>query len=235
MDAYWHLVFIFLADFLWRQLVSAAGGLSEKPESILFTQGQQNKERKRSMIDLSEEFVHEQIEYTLKHKLKKNEQFNQLSQKLLDYTEDKIELPPEESDALWKKYYRIYTEETYRLGFSEGMKVGAESEIDRDKTILSLKDMICLIKIHNAILQLNTLLHGEYISCGKEEGILGTLGCIGGVIEHGIPEENKLMERDKCAQWILSILDDETITAEEKAAQLLGGKQSQQKKSVADN
>lgn len=128
----------------------------------------------------------------------------------------------EQVQNAWIEYGNIYAKEAYRLGVKDGIEIGKEQKIGREKTVLSYKDMVILVKIYDAVKKLNITLLGGLTFHSADEGVLGTLEMIYTIMEHGICEELKLSGSDEVAEQIINILDDDASTTSEKAKKLLG-------------
>ncbi len=122
----------------------------------------------------------------------------------------------------WSKYNIMYGEESYRLGFEDGMQIASEKEIRAKGSVLSFQDMTHLVYVYDAIKKLNKLLLGEWEIHGRDGGVLEELDRVCDVIEGGTCAEIRLRREDEMSECLADILDDTGITPEERAKLLTG-------------
>lgn len=128
-------------------------------------------------------------------------------------------------DALeneWSKYNTIYGEESYRLGFEDGMQIVSEKEIRAKGSVLSFQDMTHLIYLYDAIKKLNMFLLGEWDNYDRDRGTLKELDRVCKVIENGACAEIRLRGEDEAYECLTDILDNSGIAPEERARMLTG-------------
>ena len=53
--------------------------------------------------------------------------------------------------SIWSKYNIRYGEESYRLGFEDGVQLATEREIRAKGSVLDVQDMAHLVSVHDAI------------------------------------------------------------------------------------
>lgn len=128
----------------------------------------------------------------------------------------------EQVQDAWIEYGDIYAKASYSLGVKDGIEIGREQKVGREKTILSYEDMVIVIKIYDAVKKLSVTMLGELTCHSADEGVLGTLEMIYFIIEHGVCEELRLLGDDEMTERTLIILNDKSSTASEKAKRLLG-------------
>lgn len=75
----------------------------------------------------------------------------------------------------WTQYNIAYGEESYRLGFEDGVQSASEQKIRGQGSVLSVRDMTHLIYVYDALKKLNRLLLGEWEIHNKKDGILEEL------------------------------------------------------------
>ena len=84
--------------------------------------------------------------------------------------------------------------------------------------MISLKDMTDLVYVYDAYITINKTLFGDTVLLGFNEGNFGATSRIFNVIERNVIEE--LKKDDYKKTW--DILDDTSISPEERAKKLLG-------------
>lgn len=122
----------------------------------------------------------------------------------------------------WTKYNITYGEESYRLGFEDGVKLAAEQQIRLEGSVLSVKDMTHLVYVYDALKKLNGLLLGEWEIHNRKEGILEELDRVCDVIEDGTCAEIRLRGEDEMYECLTDILDEVGKAPEERAKLLVG-------------
>lgn len=128
-------------------------------------------------------------------------------------------------DALeneWTEYNIMYGEESYRLGFEDGMQIVSEKAIREKGSVLSFKDMTHLVYLYDAIKKLNMFLLGEWDNYDRDSGIMKELDRVCKVIEHGTCAEIRLRGEDEMFECLTDILDNQEVTPEECARVLTG-------------
>ena len=183
------------------------------------------------MSFISEEFLAARIGEALEARLHTNDRFQQRMKDLHKvskaFSEDS-NLSKEDwtlFDALeheWTEYDIMYGEESYRLGFEDGMQIVSEREIREKGTVLSFKDMTHLIYLYDAIKKLNVFLLGEWDNYDRDNGMLKELDRVCKVIENGTCAEIKLWGKDKMFEYLEDILDNQEVIPEERARVLIG-------------
>ena len=120
----------------------------------------------------------------------------------------------------WTKYNILYGEESYRLGFEDGMQIASEKKIRAKGSVLSFQDMTHLIYLYDAVKKLNVFLLGEWDNYDRDNGTLKELdrGCK--VIEDGACAEIRLRGEDENYECLTDILDNSEIAPEERAKML---------------
>lgn len=120
----------------------------------------------------------------------------------------------------WTKYNIMYGEESYRLGFEDGVQTASERKIRAKGSVLSFQDMTHLIYLYDAVKKLNMFLVGEWEIYDRESGILKELGRVCKVIENGACAEIRLQGEDEMFECLTDILDNSEITPEGHAKML---------------
>lgn len=180
---------------------------------------------------ISEKFIFARTGEPLEKRMQKSDKFqqqaNSLHRALKAFTEDsgiskecwKLFCKLEEE---WTKYNIQYGEESYHLGFEDGVKIVSEKEIRFKGSILDFKDMTHLIYVYDALKKLNKLLFGEWEIHNGKCGILGELDRVYDVIENGVCAEIRLYGEDESYECLTDILDDVRRMPEERAKILTG-------------
>ena len=180
---------------------------------------------------ITDEFVFARTGEPLETRLKNSDSFRQQMKSLHEaakqFTRDSVI-----SDECWKAFDRLedewgkynirYGEESYRLGFEDGVQLASEREIRAKGSVLDGKDMAHLVSIYDAVKKLNKLLLGEWEIHGRDGGVLEELDRVCDVIEHGICAEIRLRGEDDMYECLADILDDAGRTPEERAKLLTG-------------
>ena len=120
----------------------------------------------------------------------------------------------------WTKYNILYGEESYRLGFEDGMRIASEREIRAKGSVLSFKDMTHLIYLYDAVKKLNVFLLGGWDNYDRDNGTLKELDRVCKVIEDGACAEIRLRGEDENYECLTDILDNSEIAPEERAKML---------------
>lgn len=127
----------------------------------------------------------------------------------------------------WSEYNIAYGEESYCLGFEDGVKLAAEQQTRLEGSVLSVKDMTHLVYIYDALKKLNRLLLGEWEIHNRKEGILEELDRVCDVIEDGTCAEIRLRGEDEMYECLTDILDNPDMTPEERAEKLVESDKAQ--------
>lgn len=120
----------------------------------------------------------------------------------------------------WSKYNILYGEESYRLGFEDGVQIASEKEIRAKGSVLSFQDMTHLIYLYDAVKKLNKFLLGEWDNYDRDKGTLKELDRVCKVIENGACAEIRLRGEDETYECLTDILDNSEIAPEERAKML---------------
>lgn len=183
----------------------------------------------RKLDFLSDEFVFARTGEPLEDRLRKSKRFQQQmkslhkaskafsgdsglskkDRKLYDMLEDE-----------WTKYNSVYGEESYRLGFEDGVQLAAEHMVRANGSVLSVKDMTHLIYVYDALKKLNKLLLGTWEVHNGAGGILEELNRVCDVIESGVCAEIRLQGEDGMHEQLEDILDDSEMSPEDRAKRL---------------
>ena len=141
-------------------------------------QGTVSKEKGEGTLDyISEEFVFARTGEPLEARIRNSDSFQQQSKSLHEaskaFTRDSVA-----SDECWKAFDRLenewskyniqYEEESYRLGFEDGVQLASEREIRAKGSVLDVKDMAHLVYLYDAVKKLNMFLRSEERRVGKE-------------------------------------------------------------------
>lgn len=178
---------------------------------------------------ISEEFVFARTGEPLEARIRNSDSFQQRMKSLHEaakaFTRDCVK-----SDECWKAFDRLedewskynirYGEESYRLGFEDGVQLASEREIRAKGSVLDVKDMTHLVSVYDAIKKLNKLLLGEWEIHGRDGGALQELDRVCDVIEHGVCAEIRLRGEDEMYECLADILDDAGKAPEERAKML---------------
>ena len=122
----------------------------------------------------------------------------------------------------WSKYNIVYGEESYRLGYEDGVQTASERDIRAKGSVLSVRDMTHLIYVYDAVKKLNQFLLGEWEIHNREDGILEDLDRVCDVIEDGVCAEIRLRGEDEMYECLTDILDNLELEPEERAKRLAG-------------
>ena len=180
---------------------------------------------------ISEEFVTARTGEPLEARIRKSDSFQQQVKSLHEaskaFTRDSVK-----SDDCWKAFDRLegewskyniqYGEESYRLGFEDGVQLASEREIRAKGSVLDVKDMTHLVYLYDSIRKLNKILLGEWEIHGRNGGLLRELDRVCDVIEHGICAEIRFRGDDGMYECLADILDDAGKAPEERAKLLTG-------------
>lgn len=180
---------------------------------------------------ITDEFILARTGETLETRLKNNGSFRQqmksLHEAAKEFTRDSVK-----SEECWKAFVRLeeewskynsqYGEESYRLGFEDGVKFASEKEIRAEGSVLDVQDMTHLVYMYDSIRKLNKILLGEWEIHGRDGGVLRELDRVCDVIEHGICAEIRFRGDDGMYECLADILDDAGKAPEERAKLLTG-------------
>lgn len=129
------------------------------------------------------------------------------------------------SDKIWDsidRYNYSYGKAAYCLGYEDGVRVGMEQKAAGKRSMFSLEDMTDMVRIYDAVKQLNITLFGHNEYHEKEEGVLGALDRVYYIIHNGIGCMLEFLGEDESDESITYILDEVDDTPERRAAMLLG-------------
>lgn len=180
---------------------------------------------------ITDEFVFARTGEPLEARLKDNDSFRQQMKSLhgaaQKFTRDSVQSDEcwEAFDRLeeeWSKYNIRYGEESYRLGFEDGVQLASERKIRTKGSVLDVQDMTHLVYMYDSIRKLNKILLGEWEIHGRDGGVLRELDRVCDVIEHGICAEIRLRGDDGMYECLADILDDAGKAPEERAKLLVG-------------
>lgn len=180
---------------------------------------------------ISEEFFAARTGEALEARLRDSGTFRQQMESLRkaskEFTRDSVK-----SDECWKAFDRLeeewskynirYGEESYRLGFEDGMQLASEGEIRAKGSVLDVQDMTHLVYMYDSIRKLNRLLLGEWEIHGRDGGVLEELDRVCKVIENGACAEIRLLGEDAAYECLADILDNAGMVPEERAKMLTG-------------
>lgn len=178
---------------------------------------------------LSDELIFARVGEPLEQRLRKSERFRQQTQSLSDISKEFAEnfILSEKDRGLfdrmddeWSQYSSVYGEESYRLGFEDGVRLASEHAIRGKGSVLSVKDMTHLVYMYDSVKKLNKLLLGTWDIHGRECGILEELDRVCDVIESGVCAEIRLQGEDEMHEQLEDILDNSEMSPEERAKRL---------------
>jgi len=181
---------------------------------------------------ITDEFIFARTGEPLEERLQENDKFRQ-QMKLLRELSKAFAKDSGLSEKAWKlfnkledewsKYNIMYGEESYRLGFEDGVQIASGREIRAKGSVLSLKDMTHLIYMYDAVKKLNELLLGTWEVPDREGGILAELDRVCDVIVDGACAEIKLCGGEEDAyERLTGIMDNPGLAPEERAGKLTG-------------
>lgn len=178
---------------------------------------------------ISDEFVLARTGEPLEARIRNSDSFQQ-QMKLLHEASKAFTRDSVKSDECWKAFDRLedewtkynirYGEESYRLGFEDGVQLASERETRAKGSVLNVKDMAHLVSMYDAVKKLNKLLLGEWEIHGRDGGVLEELNRVCDVIEHGVCAELRLRGEDEMYERLSDILDDAGNAPEERAKML---------------
>lgn len=147
------------------------------------------------MNKLSDKLVETRMGDPLEKRLKEDQGFMQRQRELAGILRENWEIPRtkkqrvKKSDKIWDsigRYNYSYGKMAYRLGYEDGVRAGMEQKGAGKRSMLSLVDMTDLVRMYDAVKQLNTILHGTNEYHERDEGVLGALERVYYVIHNGI-------------------------------------------------
>ena len=150
---------------------------------------------------ITDEFVFARTGEPLEARLKDSDSFRQQMKSLhgaaKKFTRDSVK-----SDECWKTFGRLeeewskynirYGEESYRLGFEDGVQLASERKIRAKGSVLDVQDMTHLVYLYDAVKKLNVFLLGEWDNYDRDCGTLKELDRVCKVIENGACAEIRL-------------------------------------------
>lgn len=184
------------------------------------------------MENLTEELLKSRMGEPLEDRLRKDPAYVKEQKELSIILREHWEIPPRtkkqrvrKSDKIWDsigRYNYSYGTAAYRLGYEDGMRVGMEKKAAGKRSMFSLEDMTDMVRIYDAVKQLNITLFGHNEYHEKEEGVLGALDRIYYIIHNGIGCMLEFLGGNESDERITYILDEVDDTPEKRAAMLLG-------------
>lgn len=184
------------------------------------------------MEKLSDELVEIRMGEPLETMLQKDHKYMRRQKELAGVLRECWEIRPRtkkqrvrKSDKIWDsigRYNYSYGEAAYRLGYEDGVRVGMEKKAAGKRSMFSLEDMTDMVRMYDAVKQLNITLFGHNEYHEKEEGVLGALDCVYYIIHNGIGCMLEFLGEDESDESITYILDEVDDTPERRAAMLLG-------------
>ncbi len=184
------------------------------------------------MERLSDELVEKRMGEPLETMLQKDHKHIQkqkeLSNVLRKYCENPLRTKRQrvrEDDKIWDsigRYNYSYGEAAYRLGYEDGVRVGMEKKAAGKRSMFSLEDMTDMVRMYDAVKQLNITLFGHNEYHENEDGVLGALDRVYFIIHNGIGCMLEFLGDDESDESITYILDDVDDTPERRAKMLLG-------------
>ncbi|MDE6852782.1 MAG: hypothetical protein K2J67_09925 [Lachnospiraceae bacterium] len=120
------------------------------------------------------------------------------------------------------RYNYSYGVVAYRLGYGDGVRVGMEKKAAGKRSIFSLGDMTDLVRMYDAVKQLNITLYGHDEYHEGEDGVLGALDRVYYIIHNGIGCMLEFLGEDESDESITYILDEVDGSPQRRAAMLLG-------------
>ena len=184
------------------------------------------------MEKLSDDFVKKRMGDPLETILQKDHKHMQkqkeLSNILRKYWKKRLRTKRQrvrEDNKIWDSigiYNYSYGEAAYRLGYEDGVRVGMEKKAAGKRSMFSLEDMTDMVRMYDAVKQLNITLFGHNEYHEKEDGVLGALDRVYFIIHNGIGCMLEFLGDDESDESITHILDDVDDTPERRAKMLLG-------------
>lgn len=184
------------------------------------------------MGNLSDEIVEIRMGEPLEKRLQKDDVYMQRQKELAGVLRECWEIRPRtkkqrvrKSDIIWDsigRYNYSYGEAAYRLGYEDGVRAGMEQKAAGKRSMFSLEDMTDMVRMYDAVKQLNITLFGHNEYHEKEEGVLGALDRVYYIIHNGIGCMLEFQGDDESDQSITYILDRIDAAPEKRAEMLLG-------------
>lgn len=184
------------------------------------------------MDKLLDEQIENRMGEPLEARLRENVAYMEAQKELSIILRKHWEVPPRtkkqrvrKSDKIWDsigRYNYSYGEAAYRLGYEDGVRVGMEQKAAGKRSMFSMEDMTDMVRMYDAVKQLNITLFGHYEYHEKEEGVLGALDRIYYIIHNGIGCMLEFLGEDESDESITYILDKVDDTPERRAGMLLG-------------
>lgn len=184
------------------------------------------------MENLTEELLKIRMGEPLEDRLRKDPAYVKEQKELSIILCEHWEIPPRtkkqrvrKSDKIWDsigRYNYSYGTAAYRLGYEDGVRVGMEKKAAGKRSMFSLEDMADMVRMYDAVKQLNITLFGHNEYHEKEEGVLGALDRVYYIIHNGIGCMLEFLGEDESDESITYILDEVDDTPERRARMLLG-------------
>lgn len=184
------------------------------------------------METLSEELIHNRLGEPLENRLQNDPDYQEQQKKLSETLREYWEIPPQtkkqrvwKSDKIWEsigRYNDSHGRVAYRLGYEDGVRAGMEKKAAGKRSMFSLEDMTDMVRLYDAVKQLNITLFGHNEYHEKEEGVLGALDRVYYIIHNGIGCMLEFLGEDESDESITYILDRMDASPEKKAKMLLG-------------
>lgn len=120
------------------------------------------------------------------------------------------------------EYNAICIDAAYKQGYKDGILIGMEQMPDGRKSVLTLEDMTNLISVYDSIRQLKKVLLGRKDEHWEDDGAFSVFERVFDVIDNAASAKIKLLGEDESCTQISSVLSNDSMTAAERAKQLLG-------------
>ena len=184
------------------------------------------------METLSEEMIDNRLGEPLENRLQNDPDYQEQQKRLSETLREYWEIPPRtkkqrvwKSDKIWEsigRYNYSHGRIAYQLGYADGVRADMEKKAAGKRSMFSLEDMTDMVRIYDAVKQLNITLFGNNEYHEKEEGVLGALDLVYYIIHNGIGCMLEFLEEDESDESITYILDMIDVLPEKRAAMLLG-------------
>jgi hypothetical protein len=181
---------------------------------------------------LSEKMIDNRLGEPLEKLLQNDPVYRERQKKLSETLREHWEIPPRtkkqrvwKSDKIWDsigRYNYSYGKVAYQLGYEDGVRAGMEKKAAGKRSMFSLEDMTDMVRLYDAVKQLNITLFGHDEYHEKEEGVLGALDRVYYIIHNGIGCRLEFLGEDESDESITYILDKMDDSPEIKAKMLLG-------------
>lgn len=205
---------------------------SNKSDHGIMWMEQETEKIKRGgfMREISKEFILARLGGELEKRLHENRAFQQQTQ-VLHKASSAFKSGCGMGKQGWKlydefeeeysKYHCQYAEESFRLGFEDGLQMAAEHQIKMNKSVLQAKDMEHMVYLYDAAKKLAAVLLGEgEVRYG--EGVLKDFDRIFQVIASGACLEIKMLGEYEAMEKIENVLENKEMSPNEKAVILAG-------------